>query len=67
MPLGPLRWHLDKGVQFPNGFTNDDENVIEAFRTVEAARNQKNTKRTEVTFKPNKQAHTRKNKAAIGV
>ena len=32
----------DKGLQFPNGFTDDDEDVVYAYTTVEAAMDQVN-------------------------
>ena len=44
----------DKGLQFPNGYANDDEDVIYAYTTVEAAMDQVNKERLQAASKPNK-------------
>ena len=56
----------DKGLHFPNGFANVDEDVIDAFKRVKAAMEQVNKERVEVASKPNKHARTKKNDAAVG-
>ena len=54
----------DKGLQFPNGFANDDEDVIYAYTIVEAAMDQVNKERLQATSKPNKRARTKKSDVA---
>ena len=44
----------EKGLQFPNGFANDGEDVIDAFNTMEAPMEQVNKERTKAVSKPNK-------------
>ena len=56
----------DKGLQFPNGYADDEEDVIYAYTTVEAAMEQVNKERLQATSKPNKQARTKKSDAAGG-
>ena len=56
----------DKGLQFPNRFTNDNEDVIDAYKTVKAVMDQVNKERLEVASKPNKRARTKKSNAAVG-
>ena len=50
----------DKGLQFPNGFADDDEDVIYAYTTVEAGMEQVNKERLQAALKPNKRARTKK-------
>ena len=54
----------DKGLQFPNGFANDDEDIVYAYTTVEAAMEQVNKERLQAASKPNKRARTKKSHAA---
>ena len=56
----------DKGLQFPNGFADDDEDVIYAYTIVEAAMDQVNKERLQAASKPNKRARTKKSDAAGG-
>ena len=44
----------DKGLQFTNGFANDDENVVNSYTTVEAAMDQVNKECLQAASKPNK-------------
>ena len=46
----------EKGLQFPNVFVDDGEDVIDAFKTLEAAMEQVNKERTKATSMPKKQA-----------
>ena len=57
----------DKGLQFPNGYADDEEDVIYAYTTVEAAMEQVNKKCLQAASKPNKRARTKKSDAAGGV
>ena len=50
----------DKGLQFLNGFADDDEDVIYAYTTVEAAMDHANKERLQAASKPNKRARTEK-------
>ena len=43
----------DKGLQFPNGFADDDEDVIYAYTTVEVAMDQVNKDCLQAASKPN--------------
>ena len=54
----------DKGLQFPNRFADDDEDVVYAYTIVEATIEQVNKKRLQATSKPNKRARTKKSDAA---
>ena len=53
----------DKGLQFPNGYADDEEDVIYAYTTVEAAMEQVNKERLQAVSKPSKRARTKKNNA----
>ena len=55
----------DKGLQFPNGFANGGEDVIDVFKTVEVAMEQVN-KECVAASKPNKQARTKKSDVVVG-
>ena len=55
----------DKGLQFPNGFADDDADVIYAYTIVEAAMDQVNKERLQAVS--NKWARTKKSNAAGGV
>ena len=57
----------DKGLQFPNGYTDDKEDVIYAYTTVEAAMEQVNKERLQAASKPSKCARTKKSDATGGV
>ena len=54
----------EKGLQFPNGFTDDDEDVVYAYTTMEAAMEQVNKECLQAASKPNKRVRTRKSHAA---
>ena len=56
----------NKGLQFPNRFADDDEDVINAYKTKEAAMDQVNKERLEAALKPNKRARKKKSDATIG-
>ena len=56
----------DKGLQFPNGYADDEEDVIYAYQIVEAAMEQVNKQRLQAASKPNKRARTKKSDAASG-
>ena len=56
----------DKGLQFPNGYADDEEDVVNAYQTVEAAMEQVNKERLQAASKPNKRARTKKSDAAGG-
>ena len=56
----------DKGLQFPNGYADDEEDVIYAYTTVEAAMEQVNKERLQAVLKPNKRARTKKSDAVGG-
>ena len=56
----------DKGLQFPSGFTNDDEDALVAYTIVEAAMEQVNKERLEAASKPTKRAKTKKSDTAVG-
>ena len=55
----------DKGLQSSNGFADDNEDVIDTFQIVEAARDHVNKKHAKAASKPNKQACTKKSDATI--
>ena len=50
----------DKGMQFSNGFVDDNKDVINTFKIVEATSDQINKECTEATSKPNKRALPKK-------
>ena len=54
----------DKGLQFSNGYADDEEDVINAYQAVEAAMEQVNKERLQLASKPNKRARTKKSNAA---
>ena len=56
----------DKGLQFSNGYADDEEDVIYAYTIVEAAMEQINKERLQAASKPNKRARTKKSNAAGG-
>ena len=56
----------DKGLQFPNGYADDEEDVVNAYQTVEAAMEQVNKERLQSASKPNKRVRTKKSDAAGG-
>ena len=56
----------DKGLQFPNGYTNDKEDVIYTYTIMEAAMEQVNKERLQASSKPNKRARTKKSDATGG-
>ena len=56
----------DKGLQFPNGFVDDNEDVVYAYITMEAAMDQVNTECLQAASKSNKHARTKKSNAAGG-
>ena len=55
----------EKGLQFPNRFADESEDVIDAFKTVEATIEQVSKERAEAVSKPNKQPRTIKSEAAV--
>ena len=59
-----LRRAQDKGLQFPNGFADDNEDIVYAYTTVEAATDQVNKERLQAASKSNKRARTKKSDAA---
>ena len=56
----------DKGLRFPNGYADDEEDVVYAYTTVEAAMEQVNKKHLQAVSKPNKRARTKKSDATGG-
>ena len=56
----------ENGLQFPNGFANDGEDVINAFKIVEATMEQVNKECVEAASKLNKRACTKTSDAAVG-
>ena len=56
----------DKGLQFPNGYADDKEDVVYAYQIVEVVMEQVNKERLQVASKPNKRANTKKSDAAGG-
>ena len=54
----------DKGLQFPNVYADDEEDVIYAYTTVEAAMEQVNKERLQAASKPSKRARTKKSDVA---
>ena len=62
MPHGTLHGAQDKGLQLPNGFANEGEDIIDAFKTVKAAMERVNKEHAEAASKPiYKQVCTTKN------
>ena len=57
----------DKGLQFPNRFVDDNEDVIDAFKTIEVAMEQLNKEHTKATSKPNKRTCTKKSDVVVSV
>ena len=56
----------ERGLQFPEGFAEDCEEILVAFSLVEAAMEQVNKECTEATAKPNKKPRGKKSDAAGG-
>ena len=56
----------DRGLQFPEGFAEDCEEVLIAFSSVEAAMEQVNKERAEATAKPSKKSRGKKSDAVGG-
>ena len=56
----------ERGLQFPEGFVEDCEEVLVAFSSVEAAMEQVNKERAEVAAKPSKKSRRKKSDAAGG-
>ena len=56
----------DKGLQFPNGFADDDEDIIYAYTTVKATMDQVNKEHLQVASKPNKRTRTKKSNIVVG-
>ena len=54
----------DKGLQFPNNYADEEEDVIYTYTTMEAAMEQVNKERLQAASKPNKRAKTKKSDAA---
>ena len=57
---------LDKGLQFPDGFVDDDEDIIYAYTTVEAVMDHVNKERLQAVSKPNNRTRTKKSNAGVG-
>ena len=57
----------ERGLQFANGYAEDGDNVLVAFGTVEAAREQVIKERAEAPAKPTKRPRLKKSDAATGV
>ena len=57
----------ERGLQFPDGFAKECEDVLVAFSTVKAARDQVMKERAEASAKPTKRRHLKKSNAATGV
>ena len=56
----------DKGLQFPNGYADDEEDVIYTYTIVKVAMEQVNKEHLQAASKPNKRARTKKSNAASG-
>ena len=56
----------ERGLQFPEEYAEDCDEVIVAFTTVEACMEQVNKERAEATAKPNKRLRMKKSNAATG-
>ena len=57
----------ERGLQFPDGFAEDGDDVLVTFGTMEAARDQIIKEHAKAVAKPTKQPHLKKSDAAIGV
>ena len=57
----------ERGLQFANGYAEDGDDVLVAFGTVEAARDQVIKEQAEAATKPTKQPRLKKSDAATGV
>ena len=55
-----------RGLQFPEGYADDCDDVIVAFTTMEATMEQVNKERTEAMAKPSKRSRAKKSDAAAG-
>ena len=56
----------ERGLQFPEGFAEDCDEVLVAFSSVEAAMEQVNKERAEAAAKPSKKSRGKKSDAASG-
>ena len=56
----------ERGLQFPEGFAEDCDEVLVAFSSVEAAMEQVNKERAEAAAKPSKRTREKKSDAAAG-
>ena len=56
----------EKGLQFPEGFAEDCDEVIVAFSSVEASMEQVNKERTQAAAKPSKRPRAKKSDVANG-
>ena len=56
----------ERGLQFPEGFAEDCDEVLVAFSSVEAAMEQVNKERAEAAAKPSKKTRGKKSDAAAG-
>ena len=57
----------ERGLQFANGYAEDGDDVLVAFGTMEAARDQVIKERVEAAAKPTKRPRLKKSNAATGV
>ena len=57
----------ERGLQFPNGYAEDGDDVLVAFGTVEAAKDQVIKEQAKATAKPTKRPRLKKSDAATGV
>ena len=57
----------ERGLQFADGYAEDGDDVLVAFGTVEAARDQVIKERAEAAAKPTKRPRLKKSDAATGV
>ena len=57
----------ERGLQFTDGYAEDGDDVLVAFNTVEATRDQVIKERAEAAAKPTKRPHLKKSDAAIAV
>ena len=57
----------ERGLQFPDGYAEDGDNILVAFGTVEAAKDQVIKERAEAAAKPTKRPRLKKSDAATGV
>ena len=57
----------ERGLQFPNGYAEDGDDVLVTFGIVEAARDQVIKERAEAAAKPTKRPYLKKSDAATGV